>query len=90
MARFKVENIIYLDSVKSIFIIGIITEGQITLGMMIKSIGMSVKINGIESADGELNNKPVSKIALKLSEDSDVFEKLQNEIILGSEIIIGG
>ena len=89
MARFKVENIIYLDSVKSIFIIGRIIEGYITLGMIIKSMGMSVKIKGIESADGELNYKPVSKIALKLSEDREVFEKLQKEIILGSEIIIG-
>ena len=88
MTKFKVENLIYLNSVNSIFIIGIIIEGRITLRMKIKSMGLSYKIKGIESADGELNNKPVSKIAIKLIEDREVFERLQKEIIIGSELII--
>ncbi len=88
MAKFYLRDIFYFDSVKSIFLIGDIIDGTISIGMKIQVRGGSMRINSIESVDGELENKPVSKIALKISSDRSVYSKLRNEEIIGTVLDI--
>jgi hypothetical protein len=86
MATFKVENLFYLDSRQSTFIIGQIIEGSISIGMSFQIEGEAVIIDGIEDLYGEKDNKVFSQIALQIHSDRSFCEAMIEKSIVGHEL----
>jgi hypothetical protein len=85
MATFKIENLFYLNSRQSTFIIGEIVEGSISVGMTFEIEGETVRVDGIENLYGEKDNKGFSKIALQIHSDRSFCETMIEKSILGRE-----
>jgi hypothetical protein len=67
MATFRITDVLFLKSFDSLLLIGEIIDGTIRSGMTFNLKDYAFTVNGIESVDGQLNNQPISKIALKVA-----------------------